>query len=311
MTFSEKLKLYRQQAGMSQEKLAEKIGVSRQAITKWETNAGIPDIENMMALSSLFDVTIDELLSAEKSTKQQPDYLYESVTEYDIDCPKRYDMKLGGAKHLKLSGYDGEKIRIRLASNTLQTLSSDFKLKIDDVKNRIDIDLSRKNGATEAMAKEAVSIFVQIPAPYIRSVECRIHSETVEISALECEDIELELKTANVILEDVVGTVEMDCNLDMNILCRTLNGGVEVNQISATSRICVPENTPFSVVTKGIATSVAYEKNKKPVEPFCTADADNVIELNGIKSELIICTHDPDIIEEQKTGMATDEHTGI
>lgn len=129
---------------MSQEKLAEKIGVSRQAITKWETNAGIPDIENMMALSSLFDVTIDELLSAEKSTKQQPDYLYESVTEYDIDCPKRYDMKLGGAKHLKLSGYDGEKIRIRLASNTLQTLSSDFKLKIDDVKNRIDIDLSAK-----------------------------------------------------------------------------------------------------------------------------------------------------------------------
>lgn len=167
VTFSEKLKLYRQQAGMSQEKLAEKIGVSRQAITKWETNAGIPDIENMMALSSLFDVTIDELLSAEKSTKKQPDYLYESVTEYDIDCPKRYDMKLGGAKYLKLSGYDGEKIRIRLASNTLQTLSRDFKLKIDDVKNRIDIDLSRKNGATEAMAKEAVSIFVQIPAPYI------------------------------------------------------------------------------------------------------------------------------------------------
>ena len=54
MTFSEKLKSIRKKAGMSQEKLAEKIGVSRQAITKWETDSGIPDIDNMMALSELF-----------------------------------------------------------------------------------------------------------------------------------------------------------------------------------------------------------------------------------------------------------------
>jgi transcriptional regulator with XRE-family HTH domain len=51
MTFAEKLKSIRKQAGMSQEQLAEKLGVSRQALTKWETNAGIPDIENMMAIS--------------------------------------------------------------------------------------------------------------------------------------------------------------------------------------------------------------------------------------------------------------------
>ena len=45
MTFAKKLKMLRKQAGMSQEKLAEKLGVSRQAITKWETDTGIPDIE--------------------------------------------------------------------------------------------------------------------------------------------------------------------------------------------------------------------------------------------------------------------------
>jgi transcriptional regulator with XRE-family HTH domain len=44
MTFAEKLKSIRKQAGMSQEQLAEKLGVSRQAVTKWETDAGIPDI---------------------------------------------------------------------------------------------------------------------------------------------------------------------------------------------------------------------------------------------------------------------------
>ena len=46
MTLAEKLKSIRKQAGMSQEQLAEKLGVSRQAVTKWETDAGIPDIEN-------------------------------------------------------------------------------------------------------------------------------------------------------------------------------------------------------------------------------------------------------------------------
>ena len=64
MTFAEKLKSLRKQSGMSQEKLAERLGVSRQAITKWETEAGIPEVENLMGISSLFDISIDELLSA-------------------------------------------------------------------------------------------------------------------------------------------------------------------------------------------------------------------------------------------------------
>ena len=71
MTFAEKLKSIRKQAGMSQEQLAEKLGVSRQAVTKWETDAGIPDIENMMAISVLFEISIDELLSNEKGQKSR------------------------------------------------------------------------------------------------------------------------------------------------------------------------------------------------------------------------------------------------
>ena len=116
MTFAEKLKSIRKQAGMSQEQLAEKLSVSRQAITKWETGAGIPDIENLMVISGLFGISIDELLGNKGVEKKTSDFLYESVTEYDIDEPKRYDMKFGGAKRLVLSGYEGEKIRIRLAS---------------------------------------------------------------------------------------------------------------------------------------------------------------------------------------------------
>ena len=67
MTFAEKLKSIRKQVGMSQELLAEKIGVSRQAVTKWETGAGIPDIENMISISNLFNISIDELICNERT----------------------------------------------------------------------------------------------------------------------------------------------------------------------------------------------------------------------------------------------------
>lgn len=76
-------------------------------------------------------------------------------------------MKFGGAKQFVLSGYEGEKIRVRLVSNTLSTLQNDFKVKIDDIRKRIDVDVIRKNGISEATAKETVSIFVQIPIPYV------------------------------------------------------------------------------------------------------------------------------------------------
>ena len=289
MTFAEKLRTIRKQAGMSQENLAEKLGVSRQAITKWETEMGIPDIENIMAISTLFDISIDELLSQEKDMKKKPEYLFESVTEYDVAEKKRYDMKFGGAKQVVLSGYDGEKFRVRLVSNTLSTLQSDFKVKIDDVRNRLDVDIIRKNGVTEATAKETVTIFVQIPLAYIGKVELAANAQTVEISSLECDNIELDIKTQDVILEDVIGAVEIDCNLDMNIVCRSLKGEIAINQISATSKISIPQGTVFTAVKKGIGTSISFEKNGKQTEAFDAPDADNIIELNGMNSELVIC----------------------
>ena len=59
MTLGRKLKAARQQAGLSQQELAKKLNVSRQAITKWENDRGVPDIENLKSLARLFDVSID------------------------------------------------------------------------------------------------------------------------------------------------------------------------------------------------------------------------------------------------------------
>lgn len=288
MTFGEKLRSIRKRAQMSQEKLAEKLGVSRQAITKWETDMGLPEIENLMAISALFDIPVDELLSGQKDGTEKTDYLFESVTEYDIDAPKHYDMKLGGAKRVVLSGYDGEKLLVRLASDTLATLQSDLKVGIDDVRSRIDVEISRRNGMTDAAAKEAVSIFVGIPSRYIAGIELEVNAETVELASLSCDRVELNAKAQNILLEDVVGCVEIDCNLDMKVVCRPLRGEVVINQLKATSRICIPEGTNFAAVTKGIGTSISIDQAGSRLEPVDPKEADNIIELNGLKSELII-----------------------
>jgi len=62
MTFGEKLKQARVAAGLSQEQLSEQIGVSRSAVAKWESDKGMPDIQNLKVLAQLLNTSIDYLL---------------------------------------------------------------------------------------------------------------------------------------------------------------------------------------------------------------------------------------------------------
>lgn len=62
MTLGEKIKYARKCCGMSQEQLAGKLCVSRSAIAKWETDKGIPDVENLKMLSKLLGISVDALL---------------------------------------------------------------------------------------------------------------------------------------------------------------------------------------------------------------------------------------------------------
>ena len=62
MKFEEKLMALRKKAGMSQEELADRLDVSRQAISRWELGSTLPDAPNLLKLSDLFGVSIDYLL---------------------------------------------------------------------------------------------------------------------------------------------------------------------------------------------------------------------------------------------------------
>ena len=66
MKLNEKIKTYRKIFDLSQEQLAEKLNVSRQVITKWESDNGLPDIENLKSLSKTFNVSIDYLLNEDE-----------------------------------------------------------------------------------------------------------------------------------------------------------------------------------------------------------------------------------------------------
>ncbi len=65
MTLGEKLLYLRKTKGLSQEQLASKVTVSRQAISKWELGESIPDTENIIQLTKIFDVSADFLLNEE------------------------------------------------------------------------------------------------------------------------------------------------------------------------------------------------------------------------------------------------------
>lgn len=62
MKLAEKLQLMRKREGLSQEDLAEKLGISRQAVSKWESGQSVPDLNKLIILSELYNVTIDYLV---------------------------------------------------------------------------------------------------------------------------------------------------------------------------------------------------------------------------------------------------------
>ena len=71
MTLGEKLRNARKHEGLTQEQLSEKLGISRSAVAKWETDNGIPDISNLIALSDEFGLSLDELIKENTAVKKK------------------------------------------------------------------------------------------------------------------------------------------------------------------------------------------------------------------------------------------------
>lgn len=88
MTLGEKIRYARKSCGLSQGQLAEKICVSRSAIAKWETDKGMPDVENLKILSRLLNVSVDSLLDDRTETESVVIRRPVNLAAYGRGCKK-------------------------------------------------------------------------------------------------------------------------------------------------------------------------------------------------------------------------------
>lgn len=290
MDFGDRLKQFRIKEGLSQEQLADKIGVSRQAITKWETKKGMPDIENMVILAEIFKLTLDELVLQESKVLQEreAEVLYESETIYDIDCDKHFDIHMGSVRKIKLTQGTDEKIHIKLESDCLEELGSLYKIKLDEKKNKLDIDCVNKKGISRYEAEESVDVVISLPKDYTNHCELGASTKELYIENLNIEQLEYDGEADSIFVKNTVGSLEFTAKSDYEISIEGICTQIDVNQWHAKTVIHVPEIEKYTVINKGCKCGVYYQKDGVICKEPVNANGENVISISGIFSELIV-----------------------
>ena len=292
MIFAEKLKTLRKQKNISQEQLAEIIHVSRQAITKWESGNGIPDIENLIAISSLFNESLDSLLSEEKSLISKHEFLYESRTEYDLDSAKKIDLKIGTAHEVIIEKTNDEKIQVIAASNKLSYLTQQVKVKIDEDKRRMDVIVKHSTDLSDIAALENLFVLVRIPVKFVADVELSGEFENLKVRDIIYDDIEFDGKAKNVFVTNATGHLELNTNSNLNVEVNAVHGKIDLNHFHAVSKLKLVEGQKYYLKNAGRFTRfvdanskiIAGKREKDdPSEPV-----DLIVELNGWKAEVQI-----------------------
>ena len=273
MLFSEKLKLLRKENNLTQEELSFKLNVSRQAITKWESGEGIPDIENLKQISILFNVSIDELVKEDMNMNIEVKKQFNYIQELEIDHTKHFDINICKVNEINIKSNKEEKVKVEVSSNE-EDLSKLFKVKFDDLYNKLDIDIKGKSESRD------ISINLYMPEKYIDEIELKSKIKTLNILNIEINKLEYdgELKYLNV--NDSKGKIVLNaskCDVEANY--NKLDGILEVNSINSVTRVKLPKETRYETILKGMKNEFV---NANSVE------SSNKIELNGIGSKLII-----------------------
>ncbi|MBP5358397.1 MAG: helix-turn-helix transcriptional regulator [Treponema sp.] len=292
MNFAEKLKTLRKQKSISQEQLAEKIHVSRQAITKWESGNGIPDIENLLAISSIFNESIDSLLSEEKSLISKNEFLYDSRTEYDLDSPKKIDLKIGTAHELIIEKTSDEKIQVIAASNKLSFIKQQVKVKIEEDKRNMDVVVKHTSDLSDLASLENLFILVRIPVKFVADIELNAELENLKIRDIVFDSIEFDGKAKNVFVTNASGHIELNTNSNIKMEVNGVKGKIDLNHFHAVSKINMAEGQNYYLKNAGRFTRFVDSNAKvisgKREKENPQVETDLIVELNGWKSEVQI-----------------------
>ncbi len=288
MNFSEKLKEIRKNERLSQEQLAEKIGVSRQAITKWETGKGLPDIENMVIIAEIFKTTLDELLRDSAVKQEQKTPVYTSETLYDIDCEKHFDINIGNAATIMLSSGTDEKLHIKLSSETFENLDTMIKIKLDEKKNKLDVNCLNKNKLSRYELEDSLTVEITLPDKYSDHCEISASAKLLVIKDLHLRRLEYDGDAEQVLISDSSGSLEFTSKTDYDITIDQITGTLDINQWKAKAMIHLPEDPIVNVINKGRKCNIYYMKEGKVIEYENLTDSENELSVSGIFSELIV-----------------------
>lgn len=288
MDFGQKLKEIRKNEGLSQEQLAEKIGVSRQAITKWETGRGLPDIENMMILAEIFKTTLDELVSQDmpQSTPKKP--VYHSETSFDIDRQTHFDMQIGAAHSLTVCTGEDEKLHIDLASESMENIGSLFKVKLDQNRGKLDVECIKKDGVSRYESADALSVIITLPKALTVHCEMAASVKELRMTNLTLDCLEYDGDAQSVTVTDCCGSIELTSRTSYDITVDGIRGSLDINQWKADSIVHIPGDADFSVRNKGRGCRVFYQRNGESTENGGREDSENILSLSGVHSELIV-----------------------
>lgn len=129
----------RKKSGLSQEEVAEKLGVSRQTISKWETDETLPDIRQSKKLAVLYHLTLDELIDFDADVKE----IEEMIEKTSEETQKKIDWTKVWSKKYPVLGTYQEVVNIDDYAHELRRLLK--KLRIDYGYNDVDALLVLKD----------------------------------------------------------------------------------------------------------------------------------------------------------------------
>ncbi len=288
MDISARIRELRNEQGISQEQLAIKVGVSRQAVTKWETGAGAPDIENLATLARVFGVTVDEILNGGAATTATS--AYESVTSLDLEQEKNYDIEVGCARAVRLRTVEGEKLTVRLSSTAIEDLASVAKVLVDTQGRNLDISVKSCGVVADALLRRELDVLIDVPSSYAASAEISLNAHLCSIEGV-LMDVEVSGQADCVLLRDVEGHVELDLTGNVEIWASGTTGKLDVNQMGAVSILHIPASAAFATRTKGHLgrRTLRFSRDGEPCEqPATDTDAPLAIELAGARVELTV-----------------------
>lgn len=287
---SETIKHLRKQNNLTQEQLAEKLNVSRQAITKWESGIGTPDIGNLEALAKAFSVSYDVLLSDGEAGAAEN----VSRTEFDVFGKDDFELSFGNANVLDVSLSDCEKIVVEIRTD-LQDKAYDLakvklengrKINIAVVEIKLDkqyISVETNKTLSKQDAKKHLWIKVLLPKEFSNRIELNGDVHTLLIHDIPVKKhLEFDGKAENVRVSGACGHFELTPRCDLELHYDGSMEQLDINQLRCISNLYLKAGAPVHVYNKGRSCDLVFDGYES------VPDAEHKVELNGFKTELTV-----------------------